>query len=431
MSKELEVENTGLPDGWELFKFGDVCNFVRGPFGGSLKKSIFKESGFAVYEQKHAIYDRFDNVKYFVDEKKFNEMKRFELNSGDLIMSCSGTIGKIAIVPDNIQRGIINQALLILSPNQRVSNIFLKLWLQSENFQDSLKKYTKGAAIKNVASVKVLKNIEFPIPPLQQQKQIVAILDKAFAAIDKAKENAEQNLKNAKELFESYLQDVFENKGDDWEEKQIKDLTELVTKGSSPKWQGVNYVDEGGIFFLTSKNVGEGELLLNNKKYLEEKFNEIQKTSILKKGDVLTNIVGASIGRTAIFNLDEITNINQAVCLMRCNSEKVYNYYLMYLLNSPFFKNILHDNEVDNARANLSLTFFKNLAIPLPKLSEQKEIVKNIKSFSTETKKLEVIYTQKIADLEEMKKSLLQKAFNGELISKKNTKSAKNYQITT
>ena len=87
----------------------------------------------------------------------------------------------------------------------------------------------------------------------------------------------------------------------------------------------------------------------------------------------------------------------------------------MYLLNSPFFKNILHDNEVDNARANLSLTFFKNLAIPLPKLSEQKEIVKNIKSFSTETKKLEVIYKQKIADLEEMKKSVLQKAFSGQL----------------
>ncbi|MCF6300122.1 MAG: hypothetical protein L3J52_03230, partial [Proteobacteria bacterium] len=101
--------------------------------------------------------------------------------------------------------------------------------------------------------------------------QIVALLDKAFTAIDQAKANAQQNLLNAKQLFESYLQNVFENKGEDWEEEQIKNLTELVTKGSSPKWQGVNYVDEGGIFFLTSKNVGEGELLLNNKKYLEIK----------------------------------------------------------------------------------------------------------------------------------------------------------------
>ena len=189
----------------------------------------------------------------------------------------------------------------------------------------------------------------------------------------------------------------------------------MVTKGSSPNWQGVEYVDEGGIFFLTSKNVGEGKLLLENKKYLEEKFNEIQKSSILKKGDVLSNIVGASIGRTAIYDLDETTNINQAVCLMRCIPNELHNYYLMYLLNSPFFKNILHENEVDNARANLSLTFFKNLIIPLPKLKEQREVVNKIEELSIESKKLQTHYQQKLNNLEELKKSILLKAFRGEL----------------
>ena len=87
----------------------------------------------------------------------------------------------------------------------------------------------------------------------------------------------------------------------------------------------------------------------------------------------------------------------------------------MYLLNSPFFKNILHDNEVNNARANLSLTFFKNLKIPLPSVSEQIVIVENIKTFLAKIKKLDAIYQQKIEDLEELKKSVLQKAFNGEL----------------
>ena len=100
---------------------------------------------------------------------------------------------------------------------------------------------------------------------------------------------------------------------------------------------------------------------------------------------------------------------------MRCNSEQLYNYYLMYLLNSPFFKSILHDNEVDNARANLSLTFFKNLVIPLPKFKVQKEIVYKLISFLEETKKLKAIYMQKIADLEELKKAILEKAFKGEL----------------
>ena len=102
---------------WDRKKLGDICGFVRGPFGGSLKKNIFKPEGYAVYEQQHAIYDQFDDIRYFIDEKKFNEMKRFELNSGDLIMSCSGTMGKIAIVPENIKKGIINQALLKLTPS--------------------------------------------------------------------------------------------------------------------------------------------------------------------------------------------------------------------------------------------------------------------------------------------------------------------------
>ena len=68
---------------WEVIPFGDVCGFVRGPFGGSLKKSTFKQSGYAVYEQQHAIYDQFEDIRYFVDENKFNEMSRFELLSGD------------------------------------------------------------------------------------------------------------------------------------------------------------------------------------------------------------------------------------------------------------------------------------------------------------------------------------------------------------
>ena len=81
---------------WKTKRFSDVCTFVRGPFGGSLKKNIFKEEGYAVYEQQHAIYDQFENIRYFVDQAKFSEMSRFELFPGDLIMSCSGTMGKIA-----------------------------------------------------------------------------------------------------------------------------------------------------------------------------------------------------------------------------------------------------------------------------------------------------------------------------------------------
>lgn len=134
-------------------------------------------------------------------------------------------------------------------------------------------------------------------------------------------------------------------------------MCERITKGSSPKWQGIAYIDTPGILFVTSENVGEYQILLEQPKYVEEKFNTKDKKSILRAGDVLTNIVGASIGRTAVFDRDDVANINQAVCLIRCESEVLNNFFLTYLLNSPVFKGVLHDNEVDNARANLSLGF--------------------------------------------------------------------------
>src|ERR1035437_159906 len=118
--------------GWQLRKLGDVCRFVRGPFGGSLKKGVFVADGYAVYEQSHAIYEQFEEIRYFADDDKFREMQRFEIHSNDLIMSCSGTMGKVAIVPEGIWRGIINQALLKLSPSSAISSHFLKYWMDRD-----------------------------------------------------------------------------------------------------------------------------------------------------------------------------------------------------------------------------------------------------------------------------------------------------------
>jgi type I restriction enzyme S subunit len=194
---------------WQKQKLGDVCGFVRGPFGGSLKKNIFKPNGFAVYEQQHAIYNQFDNVRYYIDEKKFNEMKRFELNAGDLIMSCSGTMGKIAIVPTRIKKGIINQALLKLSPSKKVSNEFLKLWMQSESFQSSLREYAGGAAIQNVASVAILKNIEIPLPDISIQKSIVQKVHEFSTETKKLESVYQKKMEYLEEMKKSILKKAF------------------------------------------------------------------------------------------------------------------------------------------------------------------------------------------------------------------------------
>ena len=168
---------------WPLVGLGDICVFRRGPFGGSLKKEIFVKSGYAVYEQSHAIADDFSKFRYFVDREKFNEMRGFKANAGDLIMSCSGTMGKVAIIPENAPVGIINQALLKLTPAERVLGTFLKLWMESANFQKSLAEFTYGAAIKNVASVDILKRLQLPLPPLKTQQAIVAEIEAEQALV--------------------------------------------------------------------------------------------------------------------------------------------------------------------------------------------------------------------------------------------------------
>ena len=192
-----------------IYNLGDVADFVRGPFGGSLKKEIFVKEGYWVYEQYHAINNDFSKARYFIDDKKFNEMKRFEVYPGDILISCSGTMGKIAIVPDDYHKGIINQALLKLSVhNDVLNNIFLKYLLLSEYYQNKYFRNQPGAAIQNVQSVSVLKNIKIILPTIQQQKNFVDKVQEIESYI----KSQQAELENAKTMFQSLLHYAFMGK---------------------------------------------------------------------------------------------------------------------------------------------------------------------------------------------------------------------------
>lgn len=403
---------------WDRKKLGDICGFVRGPFGGSLKKNIFKPVGYAVYEQQHAIYDQFDDIRYFIDEKKFNEMKRFELNSGDLIMSCSGTMGKIAIVPENIKKGIINQALLKLTPSKKISTVFLKLWMQSESFQESLKEYSGGAAIQNVASVAILKQIEIPLPPLPEQQRIVSILDEAFAAITKAKTNAEQNLKNSKELFESYLQGVFEN--GNWETKTIQELSKVI---NGYAFASKDFKPTNTIKSIKITNVGVKEFVEETDNYLPEKFKDTLKEVQVKEGNIVIaltrTIISAGLKVAVVPASYDGALVNQRVAALVPNEKLANQSFLYYFLTtSGVAKYVLaHVNTL--MQPNLSINDLKNLPVPCPSIKEQQTVVRQFDALRAESQKLEAVYQKKIDDLEELKKSILQKAFAGELKTEK------------
>jgi type I restriction enzyme, S subunit len=167
-----------------------------------------------------------------------------------------------------------------------------------------------------------------------------------------------------------------------WEWVRLDVLTQLITKGSSPKWQGVNYVSaDEGILFVTSENVGNYELRkLDDLKYVESRFAEIEPRSMLQTGDILMNLVGASIGRTALYNLTVEANINQAVALIRLIElqEGPNVDYLLHYFNSPSAIEFMLGSRVTTAQPNMSLTDAREFTIPLPPLAEQHRIVAKV-----------------------------------------------------
>lgn len=167
-----------------------------------------------------------------------------------------------------------------------------------------------------------------------------------------------------------------------WNWTRLETVCEIITKGSSPNWQGIQYVDaKDGVLFITSENVGNYLLRkMEDPKYVERRFNEMEPRSILKRNDLLVNLVGASIGRTAIYERDDIANINQAVGIIRLvrGDNCIDRRYLLHYLNSPISLRIMFEEQVETARANLSLTNMKHFLVPIPPLNEQKRIVSRV-----------------------------------------------------
>ena len=395
-----------LPDGWEITTLGNLCNFVRGPFGGSLTKSCFKMSGYAVYEQQHAIYDQFENIRYFIDEAKYLEMKRFELFSGDLIMSCSGTMGKVSIVPDGILKGIINQALLKLSPKKDIVVEFLKYWMNSPNFQMQLNNLSQGVAIKNIASVKILKEIQILKPSVDEQKRIVAILDEAFEGIDQAIHNTEKNLANARELFDSYLNKIFTQKDNGWVDKKLGDVCnfsqgiQVPTELQRETMNGDGFVRFLRIVDFTQRN--------DAPRYIENPGIKY----IVNKRDISLVRYGASTGFVCRGLNGAIAN-NLFKVLPKQND--LTNEYIYYFLWSSNFQSEIKRVMNGAAMPAISFGLIKNIKILIPSLSEQESVVRRLDVLNIQTQRLETIYRKKIAALKELKQSILQKAFTGQL----------------
>ncbi len=326
---------------------------------------------------------------------------------GSLLVSCIGNIGKL---------GINNEEV---SFNQQINAIIHNDKIFSSKYLAYLLKYNqkKLEAVANAPVVPIINKSQFSDfqvmihEELGMQKKIVTILDKSQKLIDKRKKQIEELDELVKSRFIEMFGDPISN-SKNFNIVTLNEVSELITKGASPNWQGIEYVeDETQTLFVTSENVREGYLDLAKKKYLQDEFNEKQKRSVLKKGDFLINIVGASIGRAAQFNLDVKANINQAVALVRIGNEVLNDKYLLTYLNSPKALQMYNSMQVSVARANLSLQNINDLEIILPPIELQNQFA----DFVKQVDKLKFEMDKSLKELEHNFNSLMQKAFKGEL----------------
>lgn len=303
----------------------------------------------------------------------------------------------------------------IIRPNKGLfAKKYLPYYFETSAAYDQLDKYITGATGIIHISNTGLKKLKVPLPPLPEQQRIVSILDDAFAAIAKAKSNAEQNLKNAKELFESNLQGIFEN--GNWEQKTLKEITTKIGSGATPRGGQESYKSEG-TSLVRSMNVHDWEFRERNLAFIDDKQAKELNGVTLEENDVLLNITGASVARCCVFPKEYLpARVNQHVSIIRPKKEEVDAKFLNLLLTSkPYKDQLLFTGEQGATRQAITKAQIESFKIFIPPLNEQKTIVCKLDSIRDETLKLEVVYEQKIKNLEELKKSIMQKAFAGEL----------------
>ena len=331
---------------------------------------------------------------------------QFLVNRGDLLIGMDGEFRC------NIWNG--PEALL----NQRVcrlqnfsEKLFPKFLFYGINkYLKEIEDVTGFTTVKHLSS-KSIKAITFPIPPLSEQERIVGILDEAFEGIAAATAQAEKNLHNARELFQSVLQSTFSQKGDDWVETTLEKAC-TFKGGGTPSKKEPNYWN-GKIPWVSPKDMKVKHVSNSMDKITDVALNN-SSASLLPEGAILIVVRSGILARTIPLGIAACSlTVNQDLKAL-CPKDNLATEFLYYFLkaNEPHLLSLVSRGATVH---RIQSEFLKNLTIPVPPLSTQQSIVKKLDALSEETKRLEAIYERKQAALSELNQSLLQKAFAGEL----------------
>ena len=376
---------------------GNICRFVRGPFGGALKKEIFKPTGYAVYEQQHAIYRKLE-FRYYIDKQKYEELKRFAVRPGEMIVSCSGTIGKTFVIPENAPEGVINQALLKLTPTSRI-NVFYLQYFFDNTISKILNSVARGGAIKNVPSVEELKAIKIPIPTLEVQQRLVEVLDNFEKICSDLNIGLPAEIEARQKQYEYYRDKLltFAETGNTilsraeqsralikllqyvfgYAVVSLQDVVKNSCSGGTPKKGVSEYYEDGNIPWLRTQEVVFRDIC-KTECFITESAVKNSAAKWIPENCVIVAISGATAGRCAINKIPLTTNQH---CLnLEVDPEMALYRYVYYCICAKQ-EELLAKKE--GARGDLNSTRILSLQIDLPSIEEQKRIISILDRFDS------------------------------------------------
>lgn len=396
---------------WNNTYLSDVLvdkGYIRGPFGSALKRGDMKDNGIPVYEQQHAIYNS-RHFRYYIDEQKFNEMKRFQVNTDDLIISCSGTVGKVSIIRSDDPKGIISQALLLLRVDQnKILPLYLKYFFTSRDGYNAIVSRSSGSVQVNIAKRNVIEQIPLMLPKIETQRKIVEILN----SIDKKIEENEEINNNLEQQAQAIYRSWFVNyepfdgtKPDDWSDGTIDDLGTEIICGKTPSTKKSEYYG-GNTPFITIPDMHGCVYIVSTERYLSDAGVASQPKKTLPPNTVCVSCIGTA-GLVTLVSEESQSNqqINSII-----PKEGISVYYI-YLLMQTLADTINKLGQNGSTIVNLNKTQFGKIQVMIPS-----ELV--LQDFDSLCRPLfdTILSNQKEnINLSELRDALLPKLMSGEL----------------
>jgi len=386
----------------EMTTLGESCQFFNGK---AHEKDIDAEGKYVVVNSKFISRDG--------KVRKYTGKQMFPLFEDDIVMVMSDVpngkaLAKCYIIEEN-DKYSLNQRICAI----RTSVFNIRFLYYQLNRNPFFLAFNNGENQSNLRKGDIL-NCPLWKPSLEIQEEIVDLLDESLNQITIAEDNIQKNIINAQEVFHSRLNNIFNQKDNDWQEEKMVDVCSILTCGvaSTPK-----YVDESiGVPFLSAQNVRNGRIVLDKFKYISQDFHKhLTKKNKPQKGDILYSRVGAKFGEAGVVEHNFEFSVYVSVTLIRPIPEKLNNYYFKHYLNSPVIKSLAKSSITSSGVPNLNVKTVREFPVYYPSIEKQKDLVVEIEQLESAQLEIVKVYQQKLKVIRNLKKSILQKAFAGEL----------------